>query len=81
MYFCVDKRPAALLQRKKSLSWLDGTSQDTVSTTGWTLQTTGALSGWKVGDTLASSYNMYIATGSRPAMMMVEQGIVPSTIL
>ena len=23
MYFCVDKRPAALLQRKKSWSWLD----------------------------------------------------------
>ena len=60
---------------------VDGTNQDTVSTAGWTLQTTGALSGWKVGDTAARTYNVYIATDGRPAMMMVEQAIVPSTIL
>ena len=60
---------------------VDGTNQDTVSTTGWTLQTTGALSGWKAGDTVARTYNVYIATDGRPAMMMVEQPIVPSTVL
>jgi hypothetical protein len=60
---------------------VDGTNQDTVSTTGWALQNTGALSGWKVGDTEARSYDVYIATDGRPAMMMVEQAIVPSTLL
>ena len=60
---------------------VDGTNQDTVSTTGWALQNTGALSGWKVGDTEARSYDVYIATDGRPAMMMVEQAIVPSIIL
>ena len=60
---------------------IDGTNQDTVSTTGWTLLTTGTLKGWKVGETAARTYNVYIASDGRPAMMMVEQPIVPSTIL
>ncbi|MCX7261744.1 MAG: integrin alpha, partial [Burkholderiales bacterium] len=60
---------------------IDGTNQDTISTTGWTLLNTGALSGWKVGDTAARTYNVYVASDGRPAMMMVEQPIVVSPIL
>ena len=60
---------------------IDGTSQDTVSTAGWTLLTTGMLNGWQTRDNLFHSYNVYTATDGRPAMMMVEQGIKVSTIL
>lgn len=60
---------------------IDGTSQDTVSTAGWTLLTTGMLNGWQTRDKLFHSYNVYTATDGRPAMMMVEQGIKVSTIL
>ena len=60
---------------------IDGTSQDTVSTTGWTLLTTGMLNGWQTRDNLFHPYDVYIATDGRPAMMMVEQPIVRSTVL
>ena len=60
---------------------IDGTRDDTISTTGWTLLTTGMLNGWQTRDNAFHAYNVYTATDGRPAMMMVEQAIVASTIL
>ena len=60
---------------------IDGTRDDTISTTGWTLLTTGMLNERQTRESAFHAYNVYTATDGRPAMMMVEQAIVASTIL
>jgi hypothetical protein len=53
-----------------------GGSNDKVSTTGWTLNTTG-----NVLDSAGINYSVYTATSGAPAMLLVQQDIQRSSIL
>ena len=49
---------------------IDGTSNDRVNTSGWTLQS------GKVRDANSIVYDVYLATSNAPAMMLVQENIV-----